>query len=95
VAGSRSVRTILTVIMDVLVVAAIALTVRVGVMFLGQVASLGWGKAVVALTSPLVIPFGVEAIKTPYGGAFDANAAMTVVAVLIAEFLLSMVRSRG
>ena len=68
-------RTILTIVMDVLIACAVAVTLRLGVEFFGQLAAQSWGKAVVAFTNPLVIPFGVHAIKTPYGGVFDVNAA--------------------
>lgn len=93
--SSRPLRTVFTIIMDVLVIVAIAETVRIVVSFFGQLASQGWGQAVIALTNPLTIPFGVEAIKTPYGGVFDVNAALTVAVLLLAEWLLSVVRSRA
>ncbi len=92
---SKPGRTLLTIIMDILVVVAVAETVRLVIMFFGQLASTGWGKAIVALTNPVTIQFGVDAIKTPYGGVFDVNAALTVVALLLAEWLLSVVRSRA
>jgi uncharacterized protein YggT (Ycf19 family) len=81
--------------MNILIVVSIALTVRLVVMFFGQLAAQGWGETVVALTSPVVIPFGVAAIKTPYGGVFDVNAALTIVALLAIEWILSGVRSRA
>lgn len=93
--SSRPLRTVFTIIMDVLVVVAIAETVRIVVSFFGQLAAQAWGQAVIALTNPLTIPFGVEAIKTPYGGVFDVNAALTVAVLLLAEWLLSVVRSRA
>lgn len=93
--SSKPLRTVFTIIMDILVVVAIALTVRLVVMFFGQLAAQTWGEAVVALTNPLILPFGVDAIKTPYGGAFDVNAALTIVVLLAAEWLLSVVRSRA
>jgi len=100
VAGSKPVRTIFTVIMDILIVVAIALTVRMVIMFFGQLAAQGWGEAVIALTNPFVFPFGQmfgfdALIATPYGGAFDADAALTVVALLVIEWMLSIVRSRA
>jgi hypothetical protein len=63
--------------------------------FLGQLAAQGWGKTVIALTSPLVIPFGVAAIKTPYGGFFEVNTALTIVVVLLVEWVLSGIRARA
>ncbi len=93
--SSKSGRTLLTVVMNLLVFVAIALTVRLVVMFFGQIASLDWAKAVVSVTNLLVIPFGVESIKTPYGGVFDANAALTILVVLVAEWVLSLARGRN
>jgi uncharacterized protein YggT (Ycf19 family) len=93
--SSNPARTLITIVMDILVVIAIALTVRLVVLFFGQLAAQGWAQTVIALTKPLVIPFGVSAIKTPYGGVFDVNAALTVVVVLGIEWLLSGVRARA
>jgi len=95
VSNARPVRTVLTVVMDLLVVVAIAETVRIVVMFFGQFASQGWGKAIIALTNPITIDFGTRAITTPYGGKFDVDAAITVAVVLVIEFVLSVVRSRA
>jgi hypothetical protein len=81
--------------MDLFVVVAIALTIRLCVVFFGQLAAQGWGKAVVALTSPLLIPFGVAPIKTPYGGAFEVITALTIVVVLLVEWVLSGIRNRA
>lgn len=92
---ARPLRTLFTVIMDVLVVVAVAITVRIAVLFFGALASQGWAEAVVALTNPVIVPFGVEDIKTPYGGVFDVNATLTVVFVLLLEWLLSLFRSRA
>lgn len=88
-------RSVLTVVMDLLIVVAIADTLRLVVRFFGQVASTGWGEAIVALTNPVTIPFGFEAIKTPYGGVFDVDAAATIVVLLLIEWVLSVVRSRA
>ena len=93
--NSKPVRTIITIVMDLFVVVAIALTVRLCIVFFGQLAAQGWGKTVVALTSPLVVPFGVAAVKTPYGGRFEVNVALTIVVVLLVEWVLSGIRARA
>jgi hypothetical protein len=93
--NSKPLRTFITIIMDLLVVVAIALTVRLVVVFFGQLAAQGWGQTIIALTNPLVVPFGVAAIKTPYGGWFGVSAALTIVVVLLAEWVLSGVRARA
>ncbi len=88
-------RMLFTVAMNVLVVLAIALTLRLVVLFFGQLAAQSWAEAVVALTDPITLPVAVEPIKTPYGGVFDVAAAVTVIALLAAEWLLSILRSRS
>lgn len=93
-ANSNPVRTIITIVMDALVVVAIAETARLVVRFFGQLAAQGWGEALIALTNPVTIPFGIEAIKTPYGGIFDVDAAVTIAVLLVIEWILSIVRSR-
>lgn len=93
--SATPVRTVLSVIMNVLVAVAIALTFRLIVQFFGALGAQGWGEAIIALTNPLSLPLGIEAIKTPYGGLFDVDAALTVVLVLVAEWVLSIVRSRA
>lgn len=93
--SSNSSRTLLTVVMNVLILVAILLTVRLVVMFFGQIASLEWAKTYVSVTNLLVIPFGIEAIKTPYGGVFDANAALTILLLLVVEWVLSLARGRS
>jgi hypothetical protein len=93
--SSRPVRTLITIIMDLFIVVAIALTARLCIVFFGQLAAQGWGKSLIALTGPLVIPFGVAAIKTPYGGGFEVNTALTVVVVLLIDWVLSSIRARA
>ena len=92
--SSKPLRTLLTVVMNLLIIVAIALTVRLVVMFFGVIAAKEWAKTIVSITSLLVIPFGIEPIKTPYGGVFDANAALTILVVLVAEWVLSLARGR-
>jgi len=88
-------RTIITVIMNVLIVCAIAVTVRLGIRFFGQLASQEWGKAIVSWTSVLVIPFGLHSIKTPYGGVFEVSAALMIGVYLAIEWVLAGIRSRA
>jgi hypothetical protein len=93
--NSRPIRTLITVAIDLFIVVAIALTARLCIVFFGQLAAQDWGKTVIALTDRLVIPFGVSAIKTPYGGRFEVTAALTIVAILLVEWLLSSIHDRG
>lgn len=91
--SSRPSRALLTVIMNVLIALAVADTLRLIVRFFGQLAEKGWGEALVAATNFITLPLGIEAVKTPYGGIFDVNAAVTVVALLLLEWVLSFARS--
>lgn len=93
--GGKTVRTVLTVAVDILIVIAIALVVRLLVLFFGQIAHQGWAQAYAALTAKLVLPLGLSNVKTPYGGTFDVNTAVTVILVLVAEWVLSAVRDRA
>ncbi len=93
--ASRTVRTVLSVIVNVLIVWAVLLCVRLVALFTAQFASSGWGTAVVRVTNYLVIPFGLLAIKTPYGGVFSISAAITIVVILVAEWVLSGLRDRS
>lgn len=88
-------RTFLSILMDILIACAVAVTLRLAVGFFGQLSSQSWGKAVLAFTHPLVIPFGLQSIKTPYGGVFDVNAAAMIVVFLLVEWVLSGIRSRA
>jgi hypothetical protein len=80
--------------MDLIIVAAVAETIRMVVRFFGQLAAQEWGRVVIELTDLLTLPFGVDAIRTPYGGVFDVDAALTIAVLLLAEWALSVVRSR-
>jgi len=84
-----------TIVMNLLVVLAVAMTIRLVVLFFGQLSAQGWSEAIVALTDPITIPAGLEGIKTPYGGVFDIEAAVTVVLLLVGEWVLSVFRSRA
>ena len=92
---SKGFRAILTVVTYALIAVAVALAVRQFVIFSGDIASRSWAQAFNALTKHLVIPFGVSSIKTPYGGRFDVNNALTIVVVILAEWALSVMRDRA
>lgn len=92
---SKAVRTVLTILMDVLIAVAIALAVRLVVSFFGSLAAQGWGEVVVSITDPVTIPFGIEAFKTPYGGVFDVDVALTIGALVVLEWMLGIARDRG
>lgn len=90
--AARPVRTLLTIVMDLLFVVAVILVVRIVVEFFGVLTAQAWAKAVVNATNILVAPFGIEPIPTPYGGVFDVNAALTVLLLLAIEWALGVAR---
>lgn len=88
-------RSLLTVLIDLAIVVAVALTIRLFVLFTGQIAAQQWAKAYAAMSHYLVLPLGAHAIRTPYHGVFDVDAAMTVLVALVVEWGLSAVRDRA
>lgn len=92
--SSKPVRTILTIAMDLLVILAIAQTARLIVGFFGSLSAQSWADGVLAITRPFTLPLGVDPIKTPYGGVFDVDAALTIVVFMMGEWVLSILRSR-
>jgi hypothetical protein len=90
--SSNPVRTIVTIVMDVLIAWVIVLLVHLVVGFFGIMADTQWGAQLLKLTSLAVLPVPVASVSTPYGGEFDVAAAATVGILLVAEWALSMVR---
>ena len=88
-------RTTLTIVMNVLIAVAIVLTAGLVAQFFGGLASTSLGKMVIAVAEPLTIPFEIESIKTPYGGVFDVDAALTVALLIFADWVLSIMRGRA
>lgn len=84
--------TIITIVMDILVAAAVVLVVHLVVSFFGAASSHQLGKGVLGLTRLAVLPLGIADVKTPYGGVFDLNATATVLLLLAAEWVLGLVR---
>lgn len=91
---NKPLRGLFTVVMDVFVVAAVLVLGRLVVQFFGMLSSQAWGETVLRLTRVIVIPFGIESVKTPYGGVFDFDAVVTIVALLVVEWVLSIVRKQ-
>lgn len=92
--SQQTLRTFITVVMNVLVVVAILLTVRVVVRYFGVMGSTGWGEAAVVASDPLLVNAGIEDVRSPYSGVFDANATISILVILAIEWLLSVVRDR-
>ncbi len=88
-------RTVITVVMDVLVVFAVGLCAGLVVKFFEATAVTEWGVALVRVAEAVSLPLGIEDIPTPYGGYFDVELAGTVVAVLLIEWMLSVARRQA
>jgi hypothetical protein len=90
-AGSP-VRSALTIVMDLLVVVAVIVVLRVVIEFFGTLSAEAWGKSVLGATRILVVPFHIKRIATPYGGSFDFDASLTVLLLLAVEWALGNAR---
>lgn len=94
-ASTRPLRAVITLLMDLLVVVAVALVLRLVIEFFGNIYAQEWGKTVVRLTDVLVVPLGIEPYNTPYGGIFNVNAVVSVILLLAAEWVLGLVRTQA
>ncbi|NTW27970.1 MAG: hypothetical protein HGA39_01185 [Coriobacteriia bacterium] len=81
--------------MNVLLVWALLLTVRLTISFLGGLSTHYVMKSYLAWTAYMVVPFGVRSVQTPYGGMFLADTALTVIVLVAAELLVSRLRKRA
>lgn len=88
-------RSLITIVMNVLVAIAVAVTIGLIIRFFGALSSTGWGGSIIKVVDLVTLPAGVADIKTPYGGYFDVNGAITVGVALLAEWLLTFFRSHA
>jgi len=85
-------RLLLTLVMDVLIVAAVALFAHIVIGFFGHVASMPLAVRVTDVTTRLVPRLGYGRIPTPYAGVFDFNAGAGLGIALAAEWVVAFVR---
>lgn len=90
--GASPVRTLLTVLMDVFIVVALIALAALVIAFFGQLLAQPWGRQVYSLAGRVVIPFGIKAIATPYGGVFNVDAVVSIGLYMAIEWALGMVR---
>lgn len=93
--AGRILRAVLTVVITLLIIAAVVLCVRQYLVFSGQIATQQWAKAFDMVAKHLVVPFGQKPIRTPYHGLFDINNAISILVFLGAEWGLSVLRDRA
>jgi hypothetical protein len=89
---SSAARTVITLLMDVLVAVAVMGLAHLVVGFFGSASATAWGKGILGVTGLFVLPFGISPLSTPYAGAFEVDAAATVLVLLGAEWVLGLVR---
>jgi hypothetical protein len=95
VGGPPQMRRVLTICMNVLVVLAVLLTVHVVVRYFSVLSHSDVGAAFVAVSKRLVPGLGLATPHSLYGGVLDENASLTVIILLMAEWFLSVLRSRA
>jgi hypothetical protein len=91
-AKSSAGRTVITVVMDVIVIVAVAALTHLVISFFGSMSGSSWGKGLLALTRFTVVPIGITPLTTPYGGLFHVDAMVTVLGILAVEWALGLVR---
>jgi hypothetical protein len=87
-------RTVLTIVMDVLVLIALVLTAGIVATFFGAIKSTAVGGGLADILRAVTPGLGLPEWSTPHGGAFSGDSAVTVVALLGIEWVLSMLRRR-
>ena len=92
--SGRPLRSLITILMNVLVIVAVLLTVRVVCRYFGVLAASDWGGIAVRAGGLFVLPAGIEDVRSSYAGVFDVNAAVSIAVLLLVEWVLSIVRDR-
>ena len=92
--GARPLRSLVTLAMNVLIVVAVLVTVRVVARYFGALGASEWGSIAVRLGGAFTLPFGVKDLHSSYSGIFDVNGVLTILILLVAEWILSIVRER-
>ena len=90
--GASPVRTVLTIIMDVLIVLAVIGLASLVIGFFGQLMAQPSLRQVYALAIRVVVPFGLSPIVTPYGGVFSLDAVASISVYVVLEWVVGMVR---
>jgi hypothetical protein len=85
-------RIVLTVIMDALLVFAAFVLARVVILFFGQLSAVPAANQIAHLTDHFLLPLTFTNITTPYHGTFDVLASVTLVAALVVEWIVGVVR---
>ena len=83
-------------VMDVILVLVALAVLRLIIGFFGPLAASVGGAAYLSLTRHLIPPLAASwSVSSPYGGVFSVDAAILIVVLLAAEWLLSVASSRS
>ncbi|MCG2807210.1 MAG: hypothetical protein Q8K89_04030 [Actinomycetota bacterium] len=93
--AAKPARTLLLILMDLLIVLAVLMTAALVIGFFGALSGQAWGQAVLKIAGLAKIPVGITSIKTPYGGVFSVDFAISVAIYLVGEWLIGSLRSRA
>lgn len=93
-AGSRALKNLIGVVIAVLVVGMVALLARLVFEFFGALHGQPFYAQLVSFTNLILLPIQVSGAKTPYAGVFDVRATLTIVVLLVGEYLLTGLRKR-
>lgn len=93
--AAKGVHAVLSLLVWALMLVLVVLSVRQLIVFFGQVSSQEWARAVKMIANPLVMPFGQTDVRSPYGGKFDVDNALTIGIVLMAEWGLSRMKDHA
>ena len=80
---------------DLLFIYAIVEAVRLVILFFGSLSGRDALAPFLSLTDRMTLPLESSAIKTPYGGVFDVDTVVTIVGILLVEWVVAEVRSRA
>jgi len=87
-----TIRLALLLVMNLLFVFCLLLVVRLFLLLFHPLSTLPVYKPLTALTAPLVLPAGMSNIPSQFNGFFEVNAAVTILLILVLEYLLGTVR---
>ena len=88
-------RVVRRVLMDVALVLAVLVLMRMLVGYFGSTAVAPVGRVFLSVTSPLVPPVaGGHSMPTPYGGQFSLDATAFIVILLFVEWVFAVALGR-
>ncbi len=88
-------RTVLTAVIDILLVMAVLLLLRLVVGFFSAAATTALGTWYLRVTDPLAPHVaGGWSVRTPYGGVFSVDTGIVIIGLLMLEWLIALLRGR-